>query len=485
MVSHKVFQKLTLGLLLLLSSIATLGVHAKEPSILAYQTTNILKQSNDKKSVEQAIEGNSFYQALVAELYNQTGEPGLTLQYYLPLALRSNDESLVKRVTEIATGSGQLVKGLKISQYWVSLKPKNIEARQYYTLLLLRDNQYKKSAEQLQFVRNIIEGTASNAGINPDKKNALISKGLKFIGALLVIESHHDKAFKVFNHYLEKYGSPVYKDQQNLITASLAMKAKEYEAVVVALEDIENSDTPHFVSAALMKTKALQKLSRFGEATQLLKRLVNSKVSSDSLRLQLTRSLIAIGEKKEASEILHVLIEKHPDNYDLLKSLVAINIDQKNWGEAQSNTNKLYKNKAYKNDANYFYGEIKQAQGKYESALSFFKQVQGGAFLKRAHAKVATLISTLENFENAQHWLQQEQEKSSKKKDKAHWMKLEADLLVKQKEVEPKDIQDALSLYNKIILLLPNKASNYYYRGLLFERANQFSLAEKDLRLVI
>ena len=479
MVLLQMVKKALVGALLLLCVLSSNA----DDTLLAYQGKQVMLSDETrtiKTKVDKDADKDQFYQALVAEFYNQSGSPKQTLKHYLPLALISDDPALVKRVTEIATATAQLKKGLEAAKHWVELSPNDIEARQYLTLLYLRDDQLKKSAEQLQFVHKIVESDLKQ----DTKQKKVLSKGLKFIGALLVIEARHEKAYRVYQHYIHLQASvkgfEKYRGQQNLILASLAMKAKKYEVVVSALDGIDKSSTQYFASAAMMKTKALQKLGRLNEAAKLLKVVVKDKSTSDSKRLELTRLLIQVGKKDEASKILDTLIAKYPKNNDLLKALIALNIDQQSWREAKRNNRKLAKSKAYQNDATYFYGEINEGQGQLNKALTHFRKVKTGAFLKNAHKNTARLSAKLESLAVAQQWLQSEQKKSSKKKDQAYWLKLEADLLSDQRKNA-----EALQRYNEIITLMPNKMSYRYYRGLLYERTKQIELAEKDFNLII
>lgn len=462
----------------MLISISNVAVFS-EIKYVAYQAKpTIGKTLKNSEHLPSEI-GNPFYQSLVAELYNQLGEPKLTLDYYLPLALKSSDANLAKRVTEIATGSAQLKKGLIIAKHWVELSPKDIEARQYLALLLLRDNQLIESAKQLPFVRNIIEESE-----NVQKNPIAVSKGLKFIGALLVGEAHHNKAYKVFESYIKEHGQELYSGQQNLILASLAMSAKKYTKVVSAIENIKENDALYKANVELMKSKALQKLGRYEEAAQLIKSIVNTEETSDSLRLELSRLLIRVGEKKEAGKLLESLVERHPDNNDLLKSLIALEINQKYWKKAKAHNNHLNKMDAYKSDASYFYGEINEAKGNLKKALSFFKNVNGGSFVKSSHRKTAFLIARIKSKKLAREWLHENLKKSNKKRDKAHWLQLEAELLSDVKATK-QNLKEAAIIYTKIISLLPNKMRYYYHRGLTYERINQIALAEEDFKHVL
>jgi tetratricopeptide (TPR) repeat protein len=83
--------------------------------------------------------------------------------------------------------------------------------------------------------------------------------------------------------------------------------------------------------------------------------------------------------------------------------------------------------------------------------------------------------------------LQGEQNKAVKNKDKAYWLKLEADLLADSKLSDPdkSHLNIAIKLYNKVIDLSPKKVSYRYHRGLLYERTQQLDLAENDFQVVI
>jgi predicted Zn-dependent protease len=444
-------------------------------------------QGNVNKQVHQnQFDEEQFHQVLLAEFYNSSNQPKQTLNHYLPIALKSNDPLLLKRVTEIAIGSEQLKKGLEAAKHWVELSSGSLEAQQYLTLLLLRDNQLQKSAKRLSLIRAIID-KESQTGM----KNALVSKGLKFVGALLVIESHHDKAYTVFRHYLDQLKhEPMYHDQKQLILASLGMKAKEYGVVVSALDKIDMVGSKYFASAAVMKTKALKKLGRISDATDLLHKITRAKRISDSLRLELTQLLISVDQKAEAEVELEKLVKKHPDNNGLLKALIALNVTQKQWKKAKKNNYKLSKSDIYLNEANYFYGEIFEGEGDLKSALTFYRNVQKGVFLRKSYSKRAKLLAQINGIKSSQEWLHSKQKKAFKVKDKSYWLKLEADLLSDTKlsfvqNTRQKNIIDAIKLYNKVIALSPKKINYRYYRGLLFERSNQVARAESDFSFVV
>ncbi len=346
---------------------------------------NLNKRGNQYST----LVGDQFNDALLAELYNQLGEGELSSSHYQSLVSKTGSIAIFKRGTEIAARSGKVVAALRMAKKWIQSSPDDLEANQYLTLLLLRNEQYVLSAKQLQKVRFLVE---NNIG---EKKKQVYSKGLKFIGTLLSVESNHKKAFIVFETYLEKYPSTAYKAQQNMVSAALAMKAEKYQSVINALTALEGSEFQSASKLVLMKAKAYKKLNNIEEAVKTMQRFIDTQKSSDSDQLELVRLLIINKQRNLAKNYLMELVEKHPDNNDLLKSLIALEIDQHQYQQAKQNIKQLRKAKEYINDAEYFLGEIMEAEGDFKNALHRFKNVKQGTLLKRARDKVLVISRKL------------------------------------------------------------------------------------------
>ena len=332
-----------------------------------------------------SIYANKINNVLLAELYSQFGQVKLSAKHYQNLVVDSKEVSVAKRATILAAISGQQKEALNAVRLWVDLVPDSLEARQYYSLLLLRNREFNASVEQLHFIRSLVE--SDDKSISMDE----YSKGLKFIGSMLNIESHHHQSLIVYQHYIKKYGTKAEQDQQNLILSSLAMNAKKHDIVLSALNSIENKELKNSSKIVLMKVKALQGQKNDGEAVKILKDYVDRYQSSDSIQLQLVRLLILDQQKEIASPYLKALVRKYPDNNDLLKSLIALEIDQEKLQSAKNNLKKLKKAKEYLSDVAYFMGEISEAEGDLQSALKSYQQVVGGSLQKRAMKKIIKL----------------------------------------------------------------------------------------------
>lgn len=347
------------------------------------QKTNLVSIAESPLDSDYAKQVNDV---LLGELYNQLGDAKSSAKHYQNLLEKTQDPAIAKRATALAATSGLNQDALKAARTWLALVPNSLEARQYFSLLLLRNNDFDQSVEQIHQIRQLVE---KKAGEDNNKK--IYSKGLKFIGSMLNIESHHKKSLNVFHRYIEKYGHEEEKTQQYLILSSLAMNAEQYDIVLTALSAIDDEDLKQTSKITLMKVKALQSLDKIDDAVVVLQGFVDNQQPDDSTILQLVRLLILNDQKKTASPYLKDLVDKYPDNNDLLKSLIALEIDQSQLQSAKNNVKKLSKSKDYHSDAAYFMGEISEAEGDVQSALKSYQKVVNGSLQKRAQKKIIKL----------------------------------------------------------------------------------------------
>ncbi|WP_299880934.1 tetratricopeptide repeat protein [uncultured Cocleimonas sp.] len=442
-----------------------------------------------------------LYQALAAEIYREMGDEVLAVEQYQHLALESRDPAIARRVTILAAATGQLPKGLKVAERWVALTPDDLEARQYLALLYLRNNKIKLSSAQFHTIHELVEETFIKNEGSSDKqekqelvkhsqktsllatkviKKVQVSQGLTFIGSVLAAETHRDKAYRVFAEYTKEHKSKIYYRQQKLIAANLALKAKNYKAVIVELENIKGLDSQNLVDAMSMKAKALHKLNRNPEAINVLMSIKDNPMVSDSSKLELVRLFVLQKQKKKALPILEKLIVKHEKNYDLLKSLIALQIDQRQLTKAEASIDKLRASKSYLHDADYFSGEVLQTKGNLKEALSYYEKVSGGSFLRNAHQKAIFITKETQGNKGLSRYFEKKYKASKDIINKAYWSKLRAD-----SSFSDKDYPQALVYYNQAIKLSPLNPRYYYRRGLLHERMRKLDFAEKDFNQVL
>ncbi len=363
------------------------------------ESNNIASNTTDSSIKSQA---EQMYLALSAELYNRLESPVQSALFYQKLVKSSDDATLARRATILAATNEQTEKALFNAQKWVGLRDSDLEANQYLALLLLRNDKYEKSALQLVRIEQLVAESESQA-----EKESF--KSLRFIGALLSVESHHDKALSVFTKYLNHHTKKTesihnhakIQVQQQLILASLANQAENHDVVISSLGKLDSYvveeaiESKSYIKASLMKAKALKNVKRVTDAVQALKPVVDKHDASDSIKLELVRLLIMDQQQDAAFTYLKDLTIKHPQNNDLLKSLIALEIDQANYLGATKDIEKLKLSADYASDAEYFMAEVFEAQGDTKSALDGYMKVTNGSLLKNAKKKVARLKKQL------------------------------------------------------------------------------------------
>ena len=446
-----------------------------------------LEQKDIQKST---FEAKHFFKALSAELYNKLGETNEAVESYYDLIVSSNDPAIAKRVTELATSTGQISKALKASKRWVELAPDDLESNQYLSLLLLRNGFYESSATQIDVIRTIIEESLDET-LDHQKTSTqseatfYSSQSLRFIGALLSAEAHHKKALTVFEMYLENHAHKsknysLYKKQERLIHAQLAMKAKAYSVVLSSLNGLKNLDAENHIDAVVLQAKALQKLGRYPQSIVLLESIQDHSHVDDSHRLELVRLLVLSKQKEKALPILDALVSKHPKNIELLKSYVALRIDQSQLRGIEQLIATLAADVNYVDEASYFSGEYAEKLGQREKALRHYSNVNEGSYLKNAHKKRIYLTKLIHGRSALKKLFFEQQQSALSIANQAYWIALEADELF-----ESLQYTKAHELYNKATQLMPEKMKYRFKRGLANKRLGEFAKAETDFKYVL
>jgi tetratricopeptide (TPR) repeat protein len=475
------------------------NIATDNPARLNTQVSNTLvsNESNAVDVISGAInlkqpvnpEGDPFYHALLAEIQLQLGESSLAADEYLLASKTSTDKILLKKATVLAATTGKNQQALEVAKRWVKLETDSLEAKQYQALLLLRTDHYADSAEMLHEIERFVTHESGNP-----------AEAGQFISQLMLLETHHHQAYKTYRVYLNEYGETKENKQithknnpplnlyahQKVTLARLAVKSKRYKMVLKILQKIQTEQ------AILLRSKAFNELGQAHQAVAILKPWLDKKTTGDGLRFEYVRYSILSGEKAEATRVLQKLVKKHPDNKDLLKSLVALHLDQKKWDLAETSAKKLMTFKDYRSDANLFMGEIFEARGEHRQALQAYKNVIDGKLVEKALERIPLLIEKQQGISAARLWLHKqrnmnEQKRGEKTREKTQAVmkkavsyKIEGDLLFANNAYD-----SALDYYQRALALAPKNPAIRFSRALTYEQQGRIKLAENDFKQVL
>jgi tetratricopeptide (TPR) repeat protein len=405
-----------------------------------------------------------FYNVMVGELYQEMGESRQSLEHYLRVAMENNDPELARRATQIASSSGQHAKALRVARRWLLLAPDSLEARQYVALLLLRQQQYEQSAEQLHKVQ-----------IQLDKQG---KDGIKIVGAMLASKRFYEPVYLMYKEYskLEAQANSV-----QLILSSFAFKAGYYTEALAFIEPLATKfDGESKEQALLLQSKVLYRLERKKEAMEVLSPLMRSKSTTDVVLLEYVRLLIMDRRNEDAASVLLRLNEKYPNNADISKALIALYLDLQKYTQAEKHIPSLLKSMKYQGVAHHFKAEIYESRNELDLALNEYEKVEDGELYDSAQGRIPKLLVLQHGLDMAREWLHQKISNTKIAKIKSKFLSIESALLL-----EKKQYQDALSLLDEADALTPNHLDIRYTRAIVLQELKQIAKAERDFRFVL
>lgn len=439
-------------LAILLSSLAACSSNGSLP-LSAYSPG----QSSDPIS-------DQFYNVMAAEMYSGIGDDKKSIEHYLLVAMLNDDPAIAKRATQVASRSGQNEKAIQAAKRWLELAPKSLEARQYLALLLLRERKFKESAQALHDVQTSLDVKGKD--------------GIEIVASVLAQENKHEAVYQMYKEYslLEPTSAKV-----KLILASLAFKAKHYDSalsIVTPITTLLEGETKE--QALLLKSKVLSKLERGDEAMLVLSPLMQSESTTDVALLEYVRILILDKRNEEAAEVLARLSAKHPENFEIMKALIALYLDLKEYAQAEQYIPNLLSSDKYVGVAHHFQAEIFESRHELDAALGEYQQVTSGELLESAHNRIPTLLMQQHGLDMTREWIHQQISTSKVEGIKSKFLVMEATLLLEQG-----DYETALKLYNEADVLAPNNINLYYSRAITLQHLKEYEKAESDFLSVL
>lgn len=186
------------------------------------------------------------------------------------------------------------------------------------------------------------------------------------------------------------------------------------------------------------------------------------------MRLAEVQLLVESKQEKEAMKRLTNALKYNPNAEDLLFLAGLTHIDHKQYQQAESYLSKLQKSKRYKDDAHYYLGINAERKGHLETALMYYRKVDGASYTvsRQAMMKIYQQIGQQEealrfltqervNYPNYASFLYQLQA------DMLQNMGLSANALALLKEASFDLPDDPDLLYQQIDLLDPHKDQRY------------------------
>jgi tetratricopeptide (TPR) repeat protein len=414
---------------------------------------------------ESASPSEKMYHTMVAEMYRLQGDDVSATMHFAEVLTGNTDEALARVATETAAQTEYTKQAIFSAKQWVSIGGAEVEARQYLALLLLRDEQYTEAAEQLNNIHELI-----TAGEHD---------GLSFLTSLISLESHKGKAFQAFETYVKLYNDT---PSAHLKLADLSFENQDYQGTLQRLktlggDELSAEEQSH---AKVLESKTLYKVGNYKQAVAAMQQLTEQSGVSDVVRLEFARLLMMNDDEAGAINQLEAIHQNSPENFEVLKSLVAMHIANDQFVQAEKHAQRLMEDPDYQSLAHHFLAEIYESRHDMDAALREYGAVEQGEFYSSAQRRISELLVEQYSLDVAKDWLASQRNVVETADQAFLFWRLEAELLAKYK-----DYASSVVAYEKAYRIIPGNIQLNYEYAVVTQHLGNVDRAEQLLTGII
>lgn len=405
------------------------------------------------------LSGELLYDILLGEVAGQRQRLDVSVDHYQRAAELSNDPRIAERALRIALFAKDEAAALAASRRWVELEPERLEARQSLAVLALHAGISDEAFEQFEYLL----AAAKNE-----------SDAYQSITALLARSEDREVALALIAQLVQRHPESV---QAHLAYSRLALHAENPE---LALKEVEQvlALQPNLPEALVLRAGIRVKTDQAELAQQELRTAIAAQPKNIDLHLAMGRLLLDLKDLPGATSEFKQVVKLQPDHADALYSLGLLALEQKQLKPAEKYFRKLLALGQREQESRYYLGRIEEQRGNAESALDWYGQVTEGDYWLEAQTHAAGLRADLGDLAGARRQLQSLRMREPRLAVRLYLV--EGDILSKAGE-----LQQAMELYNRVLVEAPNNHEILYARALLAEKMSDLDRAETDLRSIV
>lgn len=401
-----------------------------------------------------------LYHILLAEIAGQRGRLGVSMQSYMAAANETDDPRVAERATRIAIYARDDARALVAARRWAALAPDSMDAQQVMAALLLRAG---KPNQALVHLERVVNGGESRG-----------YKGYMLAVTLLSREKDKQMAMAVMHKLVDGH-----QDDPNAMYAlgHLAMLAGQYDEARQAVDKVI-ALRPGWTQAYVLQAGIQERAGDKAGAFETLRKAVARYPDKQDLRLYYARKLIDARKLSAARAQFALLLKHDPKDSDALFALGLLDMQAGKLAASEHYFMRLAENGERATDANYFLGQIREAEKKPEAALKAYQAVRGGRYFIDAQIRMAMITAHAGNVDAAQARLQAIQARTPRQQQKLYLA--EGELLRLGKRY-----QGAFDLYSEALTQLPDDPDLLYARSLAAEKLGKIDIVESDLKQIL
>jgi tetratricopeptide (TPR) repeat protein len=247
------------------------------------------------------------------------------------------------------------------------------------------------------------------------------------------------------------------------------------EALAMANKLLENKKN---INVIILKVNALRDLHRAEDAVKFLRTTVDELPDNRRLRLLYARFLFETNRLDDARLQYEWVLERVPNDGDILFALALIAMEQKQDETAKRYLNKMVRYNRRPSEAHFYLGSLSEKAEDYPKAIREYKQVGDGYEFLPAQARIASMMVKQDQLQEARDYLERMRAEYPGRYQQL--VMVEAQLLSEggfEKEV--------FGLLDDAMETNPEDVDLLYFRAMTGEKFGHLNILERDLKTII
>ncbi len=400
-----------------------------------------------------------MYQILLGEIAGQRGELRLSAEAYTNLAGRVHDPRVARRATEISLYARQPQQALQNAQIWLKLEPNSSKALQTVSSLLISMGRLNEAKAPL------------DAWIKAGKDSEVFLQ----MHGLLARQKDKQAVADLVNDLAAGYPA---LPEARFAAAEADWQAGQGTKALAALDDALRLK-PDWEPAALLKAQVLHQTEGEPAALSFLAAYLRDHPDARDVRIAYAKQLARAGRFADSRAAFEELARETPDNPETYFALGLLALQTNDLDNAQASFKKAL-DLGYRDPGNarYYLGQLAEARGQLNEALTWYKSVEDGRQQLEARLRAAVVMGKLGQVEDGLAWLDKTATESDA--ESVQVVQTKAQILR-----EAKDYQGVYAVLNKALVAAPDSLELLYDHAMAAEKLNRLDVLERDLRRAI
>lgn len=401
---------------------------------------------------------DSLYSLLVAEFALRRREYDQALQNYTALAPQLRDPGVSARATRLAQYMRDEEAAIEAARLWVELEPEQMEAHLMLANLLARRGQ------TLEALPHMIALTRAGGAAN----YTALATGFQQLSS-----SQKQQLLDTITQL--RLEQP--RDTQLMICKALLLEnLGQTPAAIEELQSVFAIDSQQ-LQAIVLEAKLKQDLEQYDGLYDRIIAALEDNPENGLLRMQYAR-LLTRTDLSEARSQFTYLLERAPDDPNLLLSVALIEMELGNFAQAQPHLEALLQLDTRPDEAHLYLGRIAEQQQRFDDALSHYKNITPAGDFGFATGRIAALALAAGKEQELRYYFAQLRQQYPRLREQLY--AIEIDSLTSTNRTG-----EALQAANVALLELPDSSDLQYMRSMLYEAQGNLAAMERDMRLIL